>query len=100
MNRYYPEGQLSRTQENRMALSSATALRDASLRETVLEARAAKCDREHNLHVDLGVMEGVIPRAEGAVGIDDGSVRDIALISRVGKPVCFTVLSLQKNEAG
>ena len=91
MNRFLPEGCLSRRQENKAAVSTVSALREACARETVLEARATKCDREHNLRVELGPMEGVIPRSEGALGIEDGSVRDIALISRVGKPVCFVV---------
>ena len=39
----------------------------------------------------MPAMKGVIPREEGALGISDGSVRDIALISRVNHPVCFTV---------
>jgi small subunit ribosomal protein S1 len=36
-------------------------------------------------------MKGIIPRAEGAMGIEEGTVRDIALISRVNKPVCFVI---------
>ena len=100
MNQYYPEGSLSRLRENRAAFTSVAALRDACQRETVLEARAVKCDRQHDLWVDLGVMEGVIPRDEGAIGLADGSVRDIALISRVGKPVCFVVTELRRNVDG
>lgn len=67
------------------------------VRGEVLESRVLLCDREHNLHVDLGAVRGIIPRVEGAVGIDDGSVRDIALISKVNKSVCFTVLGFQKD---
>lgn len=100
MNRFLPEGCLSRRQENKAAVSTVSALREACARETVLEARATKCDREHNLRVELGPMEGVIPRSEGALGIEDGSVRDIALISRVGKPVCFVVTGIRRNDAG
>ena len=50
-----------------------------------------RCDGEHNLHVDLGCMKGIIPRNEGALGIEEGTVRDIALISRVNKPVSFVI---------
>ena len=57
----------------------------------ILEARASWCDCDHNLCVDMGCMKGLIPRAEGAVGIREGTVRDIAILSRVGHPVCFTV---------
>ena len=98
MKNYCPEGYLLNTAANRAAMAGVSSLRDAARQETVLEARAGLCDREHNLHVDLGVMKGVIPRDEGALGIAEGTVRDIALISRVGKPVCFTVTAIRKNE--
>ena len=97
---YHPEGYLLNTAANRAAMAGVSSLRDAANQELILEARAALCDREHNLHVDLGVMKGIIPRNEGALGIEEGTVRDIALISRVGKPVCFTVTGIRKNEAG
>ena len=58
------------------------------------------CDAEHNLTVDLGCMRGVIPREEGAIGIRDGSVRDIAVISRVNRPVCFTVTDFRTDGNG
>jgi len=100
MNIFFPEGQLISRAENRAALLSITAVREAMLKQTVLEARAVKCDKEHNLHIDLCCMEGVIPRQEGAIGISDGSVRDIALISRVGKPVQFVVVDIKRSAAG
>ena len=100
MNEYYPEGALLGTSENRAAMQSVSALKEAAQKETVLEARAVKCDQAHNIHVDLCGFPGVIPREEGAVGIETGEVRDIALISRVGKPVCFTVAALCRNEEG
>ena len=100
MERFVPEGILSRTQENRNYMSSLSALRDAAQRGVILEARAEKCDLAHDLHVDLGCMEGVIPRAEGALGVEDGSVRDVALISRVGKPVSFLVRDFYRDASG
>ena len=72
----------------------------AMMNGSVMESRVLLCDSEHNLHVDLGIISGVIPREEGAVGIDDGSTRDIALISKVNKPVCFIVLGFQRDETG
>ncbi len=97
---YFPEGIIISDNENRTAFSCLSSLRDAALRGTVLEAVATKCDRDHALHVDLGIMQGIIPKNEGAIGIEDGSVRDIALISRVGKPVCFVVTEIKKNADG
>lgn len=100
MNKFYPEGYLINTPANLNAFQSLSALKDAINQQTVLEARATLCDREHNIHTDLGIMKGIIPRNEGAAGIEDGSVRDIALISRVGKPVSFIVTDIIKNDGG
>lgn len=98
--RYLPEGKLIDTQTNRCALRSVSSIHEAYLSGKILEARAVTCDGNHNLLVDLGVMKGVIPREEGAIGIAEGVVRDIALISRVNKPVCFMVTSICTDETG
>ncbi|MGN0527615.1 MAG: S1 RNA-binding domain-containing protein [Eubacterium sp.] len=66
----------------------------------IFEGRVLLCDREHNLHIDLGVIRGIIPRNEGAYGIIEGTVRDIALISKVGKRVCFRIMGLHRGEDG
>lgn len=95
-----PEGSLINTAVNKNALSSLQGLKEAMTKEQILEGRAALCDKEHNLHIDLGVMKGIIPRNEGAVGIEEGYVRDIALISRVGKNVCFIVTDIRRNSEG
>ncbi|MBQ3518168.1 MAG: 30S ribosomal protein S1 [Clostridia bacterium] len=97
---FLPEGSLWNIPSNLSYMSSVSSVRDAMHAQTVLEARALKCDSDHNLHVDLGCMRGIIPREEGALGIADGSVRDIALISRVGKAVCFVVQDLVFDNNG
>lgn len=100
MKKYFPENHLITTLENKNILSSKAALKEAYYSGRVLEARATVCDKDHNLHVDLGVMKGIIPRDEGAIGIDDGSVRDIAIISRVNKPVVCRITDFRTNESG
>ena len=100
MKYYYPEGRLLETTENRKTVCSPTALSEAAAREELLEGRALVCDSQHNLVVDLGCMQGIIPREEGAIGIADGSVKDIALISRVGKAVCFQVKAVRSDMSG
>lgn len=99
MKEFYPEGwQLSTL--NRYCQITPVLLANAIANSTILEANATLCDSNHNLIVNLGGIRGIIPRTEGAIGIDDGSTRDIALISRVGKPVCFTVSELKTDENG
>ena len=100
MQQYYPEGALIDTPRNQAAIRTAAGLAEAALEGQVLEARAVVCDAEHNLHVELPCMEGLIPREEGAVGIAEGSTRDIALISRVSKPVCFVVKGFEPTADG
>ena len=92
MKKFYPEGVLFETKQNKKSISSATALREAFFEERILEARATLCDHDHNLHVDLGDVHGIIPREECAIGIAEGTVRDIAIISRVNKPVVFKII--------
>ena len=97
---YLPEGCLMETEENRDYMQSITALSEAYRDGKILEARATVCDSLHNLTVDLGCIKGVIPRCEGALGIKEGRVRDIAVISRVHRPVSFVITGFDRDESG
>lgn len=97
MTCYYPEGALCETQENRAAFSTLSALEQAKSTGKILEGRAIVCDANHNLIVDMGTWRGVIPREEGAMGVAEGTTRDIAMISRVNKPVCYKIMSLERQ---
>lgn len=100
MKEFYPEGWLADTNENKKSVLTPAEIAAAQADETVLEAVVLMCDTEHNLTVDLGCMKGVIPRNEGAIGISEGTTRDIALISRVGKPVRFVVKEIRSDTSG
>ncbi len=100
MKKYYPEGVLFESRQNKKSMESISNLRECYLTEKVLEGKVTLCDREHNLYVDLGVIQGIIPREECAIGISDGTVRDIAIISRVNKPVTFKIIDFMDDEAG
>ena len=100
MKDFYPEGMLIGTPENRHALSSRERLTAAANSEKILEGTVVMCDTAHDLIVDLGIMRGVIPRVEGAVGIAEGTTRDIALISRVGKAVSFVITGFAADARG
>ncbi|MBQ3054742.1 MAG: S1 RNA-binding domain-containing protein [Oscillospiraceae bacterium] len=64
----------------------------------ILEGTAVMCDTAHNLTVQVGEFTGIIPREEAALGIESGKTRDIAILSRVGKPVCFVVCGMDSLE--
>lgn len=89
MTDYKPEGII--LESYKQASFTRTALFEAMESEAILESRAILCDSSKNLILDLGCMKGVIPREEGAIGIAEGISKDISIISRVNKPVCFVV---------
>lgn len=91
MMSYLPEGFLLNTNENKYYLSSFDNFSKAFFDKTPLEQRASYCDCDHNLHIDFGFIHGIIPREECAVGIKEGTTRDIAIIARVNKPVRFII---------
>ena len=95
MKEFYPEGMLIKSENNLRYFFFFFSVAAAAEDGAILEATAVLCDRSHDLTVDLGCMKGVIRREDGAVGIAEGKTRDIALISRVGKPVCFKVLGVE-----
>lgn len=98
MKDFHPEGYLIETEENKKYLLNEVTLKQAMELEIILEATVIMCDSEHNLIVNLGGVRGIIPREEGAIGIREGVTRDIALISRVGRPVCFIVTGFAEDE--
>lgn len=100
VNRYLPEGSLYGTAENREVLASQAMLERAAASGKILEGMAVLCDGEMALTVDLGCMRGIIPRGEAVYQPGGGEARDIAVITRVGKPVCFRVISIERNSAG
>ncbi len=100
MTEYLPEGYLFNTTENRTCLSSFYSLNDCMTAGKILEAPCVICNSRHDLIVDLGCMRGIIPREEGALGITEGTTKDIALISRVNKPVAFIVTDFRRDERG
>lgn len=98
MLRYFPEGFLINTQDNLKAISTSDAFINAYNENRILEARASYCDREHNLHIDFGFIHGIIPREECAIGIKEGTVKDIAIIARVNKPVKFKIRKITEAD--
>ncbi|MDE5852477.1 MAG: S1 RNA-binding domain-containing protein, partial [Oscillospiraceae bacterium] len=89
---YYPEGLLYDSPENISAFANIDSLKLAQNNKRILEGMATCCDEYHNLIVSLpNNIKGIIPREEGSIGIKEGTTRDIAIISRVSKPVCFVI---------
>lgn len=96
--RYLPEGRLLHTPENQKACASRRAFLQAMDTGRILEGQVISCKADHSLVVRAGKFTGVIPREEAALGITEGTVRDIAILSRVGKAVSFTVQGVEGSE--
>lgn len=86
---FYPEGTGCPA-----APATAEELERALQEGLVTESRAVSCDAARNLHFSLGKFHGFMPREECAVGVREGTVRDIAILSRVGRSTCFTVTQI------
>ena len=95
---YLPEGCLWKTPENRAALSSREELTRAMETGRILEAPALLCDNRMRLHVELGCMRGIMEREEAVWCRPGEHVKDIAVITRVGKPVAFKILRIGEEE--
>ena len=89
---YKPEGMLGSSPENKEALSSPEALERAGRLGRILEAPVLLCDNRMRLHVDLGCMRGIIEREEAVWCRPGEGIKDIAIITRVGKAVAFKFL--------
>ncbi len=100
MKEFYPEGSLILTEENQKYFTNISMLQAAKAAQKIIEAKVTLCDADHNLVVDLGCMYGVVPRDEGAIGIKEGTTRDIALISRVGRPISFIITDFAVDSNG
>ena len=94
---YYPEGVKLYDDENVNAIRSLDHLHAAEKQGTILEGLAVSCTAEHDLIVELPCGRAIIPRVECARGIAEGTTRDIAILSRVGRPVAFKVTDAQAN---
>ena len=73
-------------------------LREALESGDILEAPVQRCGVDHTLRLTLGGVQGCIPREEAVAPWISGAERDIAVLSRVGKPTCFTVTALRSEE--
>lgn len=96
-NSYFPEGTLINNSENTKYLSSKEALELAMKKGIILESTATLCYGELSLCVALcNGVKGIMPKEE-VVFENNGETRDIAIITRVGKPICFKVTEIKED---
>ena len=97
INTYSPEGALIGSSLNREYISSLSGLERAMNEGRILEAPAILCDSAMRLHIDLYGIRGIIDKRDALVCRRGEEIKDIALITRVGKPTCFKVIGFEQS---
>ena len=93
--RYLPEGRRMGTDNNSEYINSIKGLENAMLKGEIVEAVAHRCTAEMTLEFDFCDAVGIIRREECSLESD---IKDIAVITRVGKPVCFKIMNIIHKE--
>ena len=96
INTYSPEGALIGSSINREYISTLSGLERAMNEGRILEAPATLCDNSMRLHIDLYGIKGIIDRRDALFCRKGEEIKDIALITRVGKPTCFKVIGFER----
>ena len=80
--------QAYRTEGNYRCAARLTAaeLRAAMANREILQATALAFDTQRQLRFELGGVKAMMPFAQCADGAESGTVRDIAVLTRVGRP--------------
>mgnify|MGYP001147717437 FL=1 len=95
-NEYLPEGAGPLFPDNQPLSALQLAMED----QTILTGMAIRCDAQRDLTVRFGGYEGTIPRLDAIHPSISGAERDIAILSRVGKPTSFTVTAIDVDGGG
>ena len=98
-NIYAPEGTLLSLPENREYISSLSGLERAFAEGRILESTVLLCDSSLRLHVDLGGVCGIIEKEESVFCRSGEVIKDIAVITRVGKPIAFKIIGFRKEDS-
>lgn len=100
---YLPEGQLLNTVRNREFTSALSGLEHAMDTGAIIEGTVLLCDSDFQLHIEFPALPGVrgiIPREEAVWNRDGEPVKDIAILTRVGKAVACKVTGFETREDG
>ena len=94
---YRPEGALISTYKNSEHLSSLANIEKAMIEGRILESTVLCCDSSMRLHVELGRYIGIMEREESVFCRPGETIKDIAVITRVGKPICFKIIGIDRS---
>ena len=63
----------------------------------VLQSTALAYDTERRLRFELGGVRGIMPFADCVDAAPGETVKDIAVLTRVGRPTCFVIMGTERN---
>lgn len=86
---FFPEGYVTQREE----VLSPEALLTAWETGRRLEGLATMCDEKRSLYVRFGGERGILPREEAGIG----DLRDVAILSKVGRPICFQIIGREDD---
>lgn len=92
-----PEGRYLETVTNVELCHDMVGLRKAYEEGLIVEGIALQCEEGLGVTVALGNFTGLIPWYEGALGMSEGLVRDIAIMSRIGRPVSVVITEIREE---
>ncbi len=98
---YLPEGQLLTTLKNRELTGSVAGLERAMETGVIIEGSVTMCDSDFNLHIDFPALpgvKGIMPREEVVWNPGGEPVKDIAILTRVGKAVACKIIGMETVE--
>lgn len=96
-NTYLPEGCLLNTPENQEYISSISGLERAFVEGKILESTVSFCDSSFRLHIELNGIMGIMDKEETLYCREGEHSKDIAIITRVGKPISFKVIGFRRE---
>lgn len=96
-----PEGERLKSAENTYLTGELARLRRVMAEDGIIEVLVTRCDSASmDLTAQVGPFCGVIPRNEAVLCADGEDVRDIAIITRVGKAAAVKILSIERTDDG
>ncbi len=96
-SKFKPEGFLSKEKEQFCCQPPMEILKSAFRSGSILESFALLCDTDLNLYFDFGGVKLTMPKEECCFASDGAPLKDIAIITRVGKPCCFKVTDIDED---
>ena len=98
-NVYKPEGRALASSENREYLANEASLMRAMAEGKILESIALYCEDRgegKELSFNIGKIRGIMPKNEVEYNKSGEETKDIAVITRVGKAVCFKIIGFRE----